>query len=63
MFAQAGANLISILAGIPQNTIKKAADEAKKFDIDLVLDIIDIHNAGQFTLDAKQSRHRYITNS
>ncbi len=54
MFAQAGANLISILAGIPQNTIKKASDEAKKFDVELVLDIIDIHNAGQFTLDAKR---------
>jgi 3-hexulose-6-phosphate synthase len=54
MFAQAGASLISILAGISQNNTKKASDEAKKLDIDLVLDIIDIHNAGQFTLDAKQ---------
>jgi 3-hexulose-6-phosphate synthase len=53
MFAQAGATLISILAGISQNTIKKASDEAKKIDAELVLDIIDIHNAGQFTLDAK----------
>jgi len=53
LFAQAGATFISMLAGIPQNTIKKAADEAKRLDVELVLDIIDIHNAGQFMLDAK----------
>ncbi len=53
MFAQAGATLISILAGISQNTIKKASDEAKRCGVELILDIIDIHNAGQFMLDAK----------
>lgn len=54
LFAQAGANIISILAGIPHNTIKKAAEEAKKLDLSLVLDVIDIPNASQISLDAKQ---------
>lgn len=54
LLAQAGANIISILAGIPHNTIKKAADEAKKLDLTLVLDVIDIPDASQISLDAKQ---------
>jgi 3-hexulose-6-phosphate synthase len=54
LLAQAGANIISILAGIPYNTIKKAADEAKKLGLSLALDVIDTPDASQISLDAKQ---------
>lgn len=53
LFASAGANIISVLAGIPQGTIKKTVETARRFNIDVVIDVFDIQTAGQIALDAK----------
>ena len=53
MLAKAGANYISILAGAPLTTIKKAVETAKNFDVKIALDLLDSQSAGQSALDAK----------
>jgi 3-hexulose-6-phosphate synthase len=53
MLAQAGARYISVLAGSPHNTIKKAVETAKLFDAKIALDLLDAHSIGQSAHDAK----------
>lgn len=53
LFASAGATMISVLAGIPQATIKKTVEAARKFDIKVVIDVFDMQTAGQIALDSK----------
>lgn len=53
LFANAGADMISILAGIPQGTIKKTVEAARIFNLDVIIDIFDMQTAGQIALDAK----------
>lgn len=53
MFAQAGATYISILAGATHNTLKKAVETAKIFDVSIALDLQDALSVGQASLDAK----------
>jgi 3-hexulose-6-phosphate synthase len=53
MFAQAGATYISILAGAPHSTIKKAIETARTMDIKIALDLLDTQSAGQAAHDAK----------
>jgi 3-hexulose-6-phosphate synthase len=53
MLAQAGARYISVLAGSPHNTIKKAVETAKLFDAKIALDLLDSHSIGQSAHDAK----------
>ena len=53
LFASAGATMISVLAGIPQTTIKKTVEVARKFDIKVVIDVFDVQTAGQIALDSK----------
>jgi len=53
LFAQAGANYVSVLAGTYHSTIKKAVDTAKTFDMKVCLDLLDSHSPGQSVVDAK----------
>lgn len=53
IFAQTGANYVSVLAGTYHNTIKKAVSTAKGFDIKISLDLLDSHSLGQSVVDAK----------
>lgn len=53
MLAQAGANYISILAGAYHNTIKKAINAAKNYDVKIALDLLDAPSIGQSAMDAK----------
>lgn len=53
LVAGAGATMISILGGIPQNTVKKATEIAHKLDVKIVLDVFDMQTAGQVALDSK----------
>lgn len=54
LFGSAGASMISVLAGIPQTTLKKTIEAAKKFDMKVIIDVFDIQTAGQIALDAKR---------
>jgi 3-hexulose-6-phosphate synthase len=53
MFAQVGANYVSVMAGSYHSTIKKASEIAKSFDIKIALDLLDAHSPGQSAADAK----------
>jgi len=53
LIANAGATMVSVLGGIPQNTIKKAVEMARKLDVQIVLDVFDMQTAGQIALDSK----------
>ena len=53
MFASAGADYISLLAGAHTSIIKKAVTTAKNCGVKLALDLVDAPSMGQSALDAK----------
>jgi len=53
LFAQAGAQYISVLAGAPYNIVKKAAVAAAEYKARIILDFINATSIGQAAIDAK----------
>jgi len=53
LFAQAGANYVSILAGAPLPTMKNAIETAQQMGVKIGLDLLDSESIGQSALDAK----------
>ena len=53
MFAQAGANYISMLAGSLNSSVKKAVETGNRFDVKIALDLLDASSVGQSAMDAK----------
>ena len=53
IIASAGASYISVFAGAFHNTIKKAVEAAKEFDVKIALDLLSSSSIGQSALDAK----------
>ncbi|MBU4269569.1 orotidine 5'-phosphate decarboxylase [Candidatus Dependentiae bacterium] len=52
-YTQAGANCISILAGITNNIIQNAAQIAHENNCKIALDLVDSHSLGQSAMDSK----------
>ncbi|MCF7799947.1 orotidine 5'-phosphate decarboxylase [Candidatus Babeliales bacterium] len=53
IFAQAGADYVSVLAGTTNSIIKQAAQAAHDNGIKIVLDLVDAVSPGQSAMDAK----------
>ncbi len=53
MFAQAGADWITVLAGAPRNVIHTASLVAHEFGKKIMLDLLDVSSIGQSALEAK----------
>lgn len=53
IFAQAGADWITVLGGIPKNIIHNACSTAHELGKKIMLDLIDAHSPGQLALESK----------
>jgi 3-hexulose-6-phosphate synthase len=54
IFANAGANIISVLAGTANKTILNAAHTAHKHNTKVALDLMDAYSMGQSAMDAEK---------
>jgi 3-dehydro-L-gulonate-6-phosphate decarboxylase len=53
LFAQAGANWVTVLAGASQNAIHATCNEASKYNMRAMIDLLDAPTLGQSALEAK----------
>lgn len=54
LFASAGANTVSVLAGASNKTIQQASSFARKYQMNILLDLIDASSPEQSAFDAAQ---------
>lgn len=54
MFAQAGASIITVLAGAPNKTIFEATKKAHELNTKVALDLLDAYSVGQSAMDAEK---------